>query len=149
MAAPDHAQRPFRRFFLHPRGRPHMPVWNGGPAALATPGPPPEPRHLGRSAGLVDEDQLFGVEVELAVEPGLPRFEDVGTLLLRRMRGLFLNVRPCRSRKVQTAVIPIVTFRSRAKRSAISASEMSFVPPSTSPRMKAECGSSREPRDLP
>ena len=134
---------------LSPKGRPHMPLWNSSPAALATPVSPPEPRSLGRGARFVDEDQLLGVEVELAVEPGLPRFEDVGTLLLRRMRGLFLNVRPCRSRKVQTAVIPIVTFRSRAKRSAISAREMSFVPPSTSPRMKAACGSSREPRDLP
>ena len=73
---------------------------NGGPAALAPPGPRPQPRHLGRSARLVDEDQLLGVEVELVVESGLPRLEDAGTLLLRRMRGLFLNVRPSRSRKV-------------------------------------------------
>ena len=66
----------------------------------------------------------------MAVEPGLPSFEDVGTLLLRRMRGLFLKVRPCRSRKVQTEVIPIVTPRSLARRSAISASEMSSTPAS-------------------
>ena len=59
---------------------------------------PPEPRHLGRSAGVIPstgsgqaEDQLLGVEVEWAVEPGPPRFKDVGTLLLRRMRDLFLT----------------------------------------------------------
>ncbi len=50
-----------------------MAVRDGGPAALAAPGAAAQARHLGRGAGLVDEDQLVGIKVELAVEPGLPR----------------------------------------------------------------------------
>jgi hypothetical protein len=29
------------------------------------------PSHFGRSPGLVDEDQAFGIEIELALEPSL------------------------------------------------------------------------------
>lgn len=39
MAAPDHAQRLFKRFPLHPRGRPNMAMGDGGSAALAAPVP--------------------------------------------------------------------------------------------------------------
>ena len=56
-------------------------VRDGGPAALAAPGAASQPRHLCRGACLVDEDQLFGVEVELAVEPGLAGLEDILALL--------------------------------------------------------------------
>ena len=65
-----------------------MSVRDGGTAALAAWGSSAQPGHLGRGARLVDEDQLLGVEVELAVEPGLPGFENIGALLLRRVRGL-------------------------------------------------------------
>ena len=95
------------------------------------------------------EDQLVGIEVELAVEPGLPRLADVLALLLGGVRGLILYVRPCRSRNFQTLVIPTRTSRSASSRSTISASEMSFVPASTSARMKSAWASSREPRGLP
>ena len=71
-----------------------MPVRHGGPAALAAARPAAQARHLGRGAGLVDEDQFVGVEIELAVEPGLPRLTDVLALLLGGVGGLFLYVRP-------------------------------------------------------
>ena len=56
-------------------------------------------RHLGRGAGLVDEDQPGGVEVELAVEPRLARLLDVGPVLLGRVGRLFLNVMARRWKK--------------------------------------------------
>jgi hypothetical protein len=48
-----------------------------------------EARHLGRSAGLVDEDELFGVELGLQGAPGVTRLGDVGSILLGRVRGFF------------------------------------------------------------
>ena len=48
--------------------------------------------HLGGGAGLVDEDQSLGIEIELGVEPGLTTAQDVRTALLGRMPGLFLSV---------------------------------------------------------
>jgi hypothetical protein len=48
--------------------------------------------HVGLRPGLVDEDQPRGVEVGLGVEPGLPAYQDVGTILLAGVRGLFLRV---------------------------------------------------------
>ena len=52
--------------------------------------------------GLVDEHESAGIEIELGVEPVLAPLQDVRTVLLGRVRGLFLNVRPQRSRKVQS-----------------------------------------------
>ncbi len=49
-------------------------------------------RHVCRSPGLVDEDEARGVEVDLAIEPFLPPLQDVGTVLLRGVRTLFLRV---------------------------------------------------------
>ena len=60
---------------------------DGGSAALATPRSASEPRHLGRSACLIDEDQLGGIEIELAIKPGLPGFENIVALLLRPRGG--------------------------------------------------------------
>ena len=75
------------------RGRGSFPVsvWDGGPAALTAFGAATEAGHLGRGARLLDEDQLFGVEVEveLTVEPGLTRFKNVLALLLCCVRGFF------------------------------------------------------------
>ena len=66
-----------------------MAVRDGRPQALAPRRSPMQARHLGGSARLVDEDQTLGVKVELAVEPGAATPQDVGTVLLRRMPGLF------------------------------------------------------------
>ena len=39
--------------------------------------------HVGRSPGLIDEDGAFGIEIELAFEPGFGPLQDVGAVLLR------------------------------------------------------------------
>jgi hypothetical protein len=51
-------------------------------------------RHLGRSAGLVNKDQVRRVQAGLLVTPGDPRGGNVGTLLLGGVRSLFLRVSP-------------------------------------------------------
>jgi hypothetical protein len=55
--------------------------------------------HFGRGPGLVDEDQTFGIEIKLAFEPGLAPLQDVGSILLGRVRGLFLRVTAWRAKK--------------------------------------------------
>jgi len=60
-------------------------------------------RHIGGGPGLVDEDQLFRIEIELAFEPGLATFQKVGALLLGRVCGLFLSEIWRRSKKRQIA----------------------------------------------
>ena len=45
--------------------------------------------HVGLGPCLVDEDEPVGIEVELAVEPVPAALQDVGTVLLRGMDGLF------------------------------------------------------------
>ena len=70
------------------RGLP-VAVRHGGPAARAAAGATAQSRHLCRGAGLVDEDQRVGIEIELAVEPFLPGSKDVLALLLGGVRGLF------------------------------------------------------------
>jgi hypothetical protein len=59
-----------------------MSVWNRRPASLAAWRSPSQPRHLRRCRGLVDEDEPFGIEIELAVEPSYAAAQDIGTLLL-------------------------------------------------------------------
>ena len=57
------------------------------PGAART--PPVAARHVGGRPGLVDEDQPRRVEIGLGVEPGAPLLQDVRTVLLDRMPGLF------------------------------------------------------------
>ena len=54
---------------------------------------------LYRRPGLVDKDQAFGIEIGLAVEPGLAPLQDVGAVLLGRVRRLFLRVIAWRAKK--------------------------------------------------
>jgi hypothetical protein len=56
-------------------------------------------RARSRSPGLVDEDQTFGIEIKLAFEPGLAPLQDVGAVLLDRVRRLFLRVMAWRAKK--------------------------------------------------
>ena len=46
-------------------------------------------RHFGRSASLVDEDQLVRFEIRLGVEPGPPTPQHVRPLLLAGVGGFF------------------------------------------------------------
>ena len=41
--------------------------------------------HFGAASSLVDEDQMLGIEVQLAFEPNVTARKDVGTTLLRCM----------------------------------------------------------------
>ena len=66
-----------------------MAVGDGGPAALAAPGSAPQAGHLGRGAGLIDEDELLGIKIGLSVEPGLAAGDDIRPLLLGGVRGFF------------------------------------------------------------
>ena len=50
--------------------------------------------HVGGGPGLVDENEAFGFEVDLSVEPVLALPQDVGTILLDSVPGLFLRVIP-------------------------------------------------------
>ena len=55
-------------------------------------------RHIRRCPGFVDEDEAFGIKIELAVEPVLSALQDVRPILLCSVRGLFFHVIPCRSK---------------------------------------------------
>ena len=46
----------------------------------------------------IDEDEAFGIKIELAVEPVLSALQDVRPILLCSVRGLFFHVIPCRSK---------------------------------------------------
>ena len=80
----------------HQRRRLPVAVRHAHSQSLTARSAPVSARHLGGGTGLVDEDQALGIEIELALEPVLPRLADVGAILLRGVRGLFLRVMPWR-----------------------------------------------------
>lgn len=65
-------------------------------------------RHVRRGPGFVDEDELGGIEIQLAVKPALALLQDIGPALLYRVASLFLRVWPCRTRKRCKADLLIV-----------------------------------------
>ena len=73
-------------------GRLPMAMWDGGSAPLAALGPAPQARHLGGSAGFINEDELGRIQIGLPLEPSLARRLHVRALLFARMRRLFLYV---------------------------------------------------------
>jgi hypothetical protein len=91
--------------------------------------------HLGRGSGLIDEHETLGVEVQLAVEPGLTAVQDVGAALLVRVRRLFLSVirRPPNNRHTLDTLVPTPCW---AKASRSSARVMSSLA-STRPRISS------------
>jgi len=64
------------------------------PQPFAFPAAPVTAGHVGCGPSLVDEDEAFGFEIDLAVEPVPALPQDVGTVLLDRVPGLFLRVSP-------------------------------------------------------
>jgi len=44
-------------------------------------------RHVDGRPGLVDEDQLLGIKIELTLEPFFAAFQDVGAVLLHGVAG--------------------------------------------------------------
>jgi len=99
---------------LRLRRWPSAPVSKGdaGAQALAVTAAAIAPRHVGRCPGLVDEDQLVGIEIELTLEPFLALLQDVGAILLCRMAGLFLRVIPWRAKKRHNVAMLTLTSRS-------------------------------------
>lgn len=69
-----------------------MTVGNGGAATLALWRPATKACHLRRKATLIDKDQVFGVNIVLALDPNLARSLYISTLLLAGMGSLFLYV---------------------------------------------------------
>jgi len=67
-----------------------MTVRDARPASFPPGGAATQAGHLGRGAGLVDEDQLLRIEVGLAVEPGLAPDKNVRALLFGGVRRLYL-----------------------------------------------------------
>jgi hypothetical protein len=56
-----------------------------------------EPGHLGAGAGLVDEDELVGIDKRPRRLPDAPPRRDIRTVLLARPERLFLNDNPSRA----------------------------------------------------
>ncbi|ARM91195.1 hypothetical protein RHEC894_PC00161 (plasmid) [Rhizobium sp. CIAT894] len=74
----------------------------------------------------VDEDQFLRIEIQLAVEPGAPALQDVRSVLLQCVCGLFLKVHPRPRSQAPSALRLIFTCRSTDKRSTISSSVTSL-----------------------
>jgi hypothetical protein len=103
--------------------------------------------HLGTRTGLVDEYQCVRIKIELALKPRLAPAQDVGTILLGRMPGLFLSVirRRLKNRRKPATLTPTPRPARSSRRSA---SVMSgFL--SNAPRMTAACASTRAERRSP
>src|SRR4051794_9252724 len=64
---------------------------------------PMAPGHVGLGPGLVDEDQVFGVEPTLIFLPPLAPAGDIGAVLFAGVQALFLNVMPSRTKNAQSA----------------------------------------------
>ena len=64
-----------------------MAMGYAGAAARASRGPSAQPSHLGRGTGLIDEDELLGIEIGLAVEPRLAAGRDIRPVLPGGVRG--------------------------------------------------------------
>jgi hypothetical protein len=90
----DHERRDetAQRERAYERGRFPMPMRDADPQTFAAPAAAVTARQVGGRPGFVDEDQTLGGEFELAFEPSLAAFRDVGAILLRGVRGLFLRV---------------------------------------------------------
>ena len=82
---------------------------------LAPAAAPVRARHVRRGPGLVDEHELLGIEIGLRLEPGAALAQDVRTVLLDRMSGLFFRVMPRRWKKRDRAELDAAMPRS-AKR---------------------------------
>src|SRR4051812_2523485 len=75
--------------------------------ALAAPGRPTAPAcHIGRGPGLLDEHQTLGLEVERALNPGLPPLQDVRAVLLGRVVPSFSSVIRRRSKNRYRVAMP-------------------------------------------
>jgi hypothetical protein len=75
---------------------------DGGAAALAPGCAATGAGHLGRRAGLVDEDEALRFQIRLAGEPSAAVGDYIGPILLGGVRCLFFSVTPWRWKNRQT-----------------------------------------------
>ena len=66
-----------------------VPMGHRRPATLAPWRPAITPRHLGRGAGLIDEDQPLRLQIGLGLEPGPATPQNVNPMLFAGVRGFF------------------------------------------------------------
>ena len=78
-----------------------MAMRDRGAQALASRRPPVVSGHVGGRPGLIHEDELLGIKIELVLEPGLAPLQDVRAVLFAGVRRLFLRVILCRRKKRQ------------------------------------------------
>ena len=64
---------------------------HAGPATLAAQCTSAQTCHLRRKSGLVDKDQPFLIQIELATEPGAPALQDIRPVLLQGLWGFIVN----------------------------------------------------------
>lgn len=82
-------------------------------------------RHFGRQSGLVYKDQLFWIEIELAIEPARRRFRTSSRSCSNACADFF-NVHPRRRSQAPSALRLMPTCRSTHRRSTISSSVTSL-----------------------
>jgi len=75
--------------------------------------------HFGVCSGLVDKDELAGIEACLIVFPRLTRLRYVGALLFGGVQSFFLKLIPCRlkKRRIERSLVTTPT-PSRIRRSS-------------------------------
>lgn len=66
-----------------------MPVWDRGAASFSTNRSSAKPGYLSAQAGFIDEGEARRIEIELAVKLVAATLQEVGTILLQCMCGLF------------------------------------------------------------
>jgi len=71
-----------------------MTMWNSGAKTFPLGRASAQPSHICFHPCFVDEDELFGIEVQLPFEPFLSPLGDIGAILLAGVRGLLWNGPP-------------------------------------------------------
>ena len=122
-------------------------VRDGGAQSLAARRPTAGAGHVGRGPGLVDKHQAVGVEIELPLEPFPAPRQDVGALLLGRMRRLFFSVIRRRAKNRQSEAV-LTGTPACASSVPNSLNVMSGVR-SSRPRISGACPSIRPERRSP
>ena len=108
----DHAAQPQAR---DQRGGLAVAVREAHAQPGAAPTPPVAAGHVCGGPGLVDEDQPFGIEIGLGVEPGPALAQDVGTVLLNRVASLFFRVIPRRWKNRDSADLEVAIPRAASR----------------------------------
>jgi hypothetical protein len=111
----------------------------GCPASFAARSPAVKTHHLRCCSGLVDEDELFWIKVELPFEPGFASPLYILSALLGGAGNLFLSVIPWRWKNRQS--VPIPAFLPRSFSLARSSASVRSGRSAIAPRMKAASAS--------